>query len=117
MSYKPQDPLIEDDGNDYSGKYVVVDGYDTKAIASDDNPAEAVRKAKKLDCENPVLIYVEKEGIVCIYGAQEKHEPWPLDRGRESTRNMLPSRGSKSPSVPHGGHFGKVPLSRLLRKV
>jgi len=66
------DPLIEDDGNDYSGQYVIVDGNGTKAVAHDKDAAKAVAKAKKEGCANPVIIYIGEVGVISIY---KKDEP------------------------------------------
>jgi hypothetical protein len=56
------------DRKKYGGKYIATKSFtDTEIIASGTNPLKVYDEAKKSGAENPVIDYVPKEGMVCIF--------------------------------------------------
>jgi hypothetical protein len=56
------------DKKEYGGKYVATKSFtDTDIIASGKDPIEVFHRAVEKGFINPVIDYVPKEGVVCIY--------------------------------------------------
>lgn len=60
--------LIENDGKDYSGKYVATASFSNKAvIASDEDPDKVYDEARLKGFTRPVIFFVPKKNTVYIY--------------------------------------------------
>lgn len=49
----------------YFGKYVAFVGK--KIVSSGSNPSKVILKAKELGYKKPIIMYISKEGVDCIY--------------------------------------------------
>lgn len=60
-------PLVNNSEN-YYGKWVAMRSFtDKDVIASGKDPLEVVLEAEKLDCNDPVIIYVPEKDVIQIY--------------------------------------------------
>ena len=52
----------------FGGKYVATKSFSSsEVIASGKNPSKVQKRALKLGIKEPVINYIPKEGVVCIY--------------------------------------------------
>lgn len=63
----PVNILIKD-GKKYGGLFVAKKTFqDQEVISSGDNPVSVLEEAKKRGIEDPVVMFVPKEGMVNVY--------------------------------------------------
>ena len=61
-------PAVNVDVRKYGGKYIATASFNSSTvIASDKNPLKVYKKAEKLGFLNPVVNYIHKEGVICMY--------------------------------------------------
>lgn len=53
---------------EFGGKYVATKSFDSnEVIASGKDPSKVLKEATKQGIDDPVINYIHKEGVVCIY--------------------------------------------------
>ena len=63
----PVNVLIKD-GKRYGGLFIAKKSFrDQKVITFGENPSEVLEEAKKKGAEDPVVMFVPKEGMVNVY--------------------------------------------------
>ena len=56
------------DRKKFSGKFIVTKSFTSnEVVASGDSPSEAYEKALEKGIKEPVIDYIQKEDVVCIY--------------------------------------------------
>jgi len=56
------------DRKKFSGKFIVTKSFtSSEVVASGDSPSEAYEKALEKGIKEPVIDYIQKEDVVCIY--------------------------------------------------
>ncbi len=56
------------DRKEYGGKYVATESFSSsEVIASGKNPSKVIKEATEKGVEEPVINYIPKEGVICIY--------------------------------------------------
>ncbi|MBN2522234.1 MAG: hypothetical protein JXB24_03120 [Bacteroidales bacterium] len=52
----------------FGGKYIATESFTSnKVIASGKDPAKVYKDATKKGVQEPVINYIHKEGVICIY--------------------------------------------------
>ena len=56
------------DRKEFGGKYVATESFtSSEVIASGKDPSKVIKEAAKQGVEEPVINYIYKEGVVCIF--------------------------------------------------
>ena len=55
------------DNKKFGGKYVATDGFNGGVIASHKNPDKLYEKVVIMGIKNPVIFFVHKKDVVCLY--------------------------------------------------
>jgi hypothetical protein len=56
------------DRKKFSGKFIVTKSFTScEVVASGDSPSEAYEMAIEKGIKEPVIDYIQEEGVVCIY--------------------------------------------------